>query len=167
MRICTSTPQHTRERHISKLLRISQDLLVAALGSNPAIKALKIKYDMAQHDIVLQVKRIRQQVIKPCVLKVENATFALEFDESNYNLGVYLRRTSTAEAPFDIKLSLLHPYDTAFATDFIFSQALTSSTTPGKAKGFHVIKSHDLDNYCVNGYFFVKISGDTGAVVQD
>jgi len=66
-------------------LRISQDLLVAALGSNPAIKALKIKYDMAQHDIVLQVKRIRQQVIKPCVLKVENATFALEFDESNYN----------------------------------------------------------------------------------
>lgn len=161
--MCAFVPQEARERHIFKLLRTSENLVDAAFGPNPSIQVLKIMYGIPSNEVVLQIKRIRQQLIEACHLKVADATFALEFDESNYNVGVYLRKFFAAEAPCDIKVTLLHPKQTVLATDFVFSQELTSSTTPGKAKGFHAMRSSAFDGYCVRGSFFVAIAG---AVVQ-
>ena len=161
--MCEFMPQEARERQISKLLQTAEELQAAALGPNPSINALRIIYGMQEREEILQIKRRKHHLIEACTLKIADATFSLEFDESNFNLGVYLRKLCAAEVPCDIKVALLHPKVTLLAREFVFSRETTNRSTPSKAKGFHAMTSHTFDDYCTHGCFFVALGG---AVVQ-
>jgi hypothetical protein len=157
--MCAFAPQEIREKQISKLLRTSENYRDAALGPRPSIQALKTMYDMAENAEVLHIKRSRRQLVEVCTLKVEGAAFALEVDETNYNLGVYLRKSSAVEVRHDIQVSLLHPKETFLAAEFIFSQEKLNRTTVGKAMGFCAMRSLSFDSYCAHGYFFLAVVG--------
>ena len=160
---CAWMPQEARESQITQLLQISEGLRAAALGPEPALQALKTLYGIPPSEAMLQIRRNRHHLIEACTLKVADATFALEFDESNYHLGVYLRKLVSAHVSNDLKVSLLHPKHTALSRDFYFPREMTSSITPTKAKGLHAMTSLEFDAYCVQGHFFVLIEG---ALVQ-
>ena len=145
-----------------------QELMLCALGPDPAISALRVLYGLAKSsgnphvmkrgtnsESGFEYKQNYDQVIRGVDLRVQ-----VRMVEKNHNVAVFFGRHSSK--PFDpsffkqgcsIQIQLLHPHDTkkAKVTEWF---DLTKLNTIEEGGFPNFMTSTELDTYCVNGCIY-------------
>ncbi len=134
-------------------------MMRCALGSDPAKAALRVLYSLPEASCIAEVDREKAKGKLHRVFQFCNHQFSCAVHEKNYNVAVWFRKSSnfTPKAPgTNVRLVLLHPYDTALSEELVFDASELNDVKTGSSLLYpNFMTSKELDEYTVNGKYYL------------
>jgi hypothetical protein len=156
----TSENSAISERAKTEKQQMQQALVSCALGPQPAHAALRVLYELEANTEVYEIDREAAKGRSHAVYESnlwDNVKVVLHVHESHHNVAVWLIKKQpyrdTRMPKFSSCIMLLHPYDVTLAK-YIFEE-------PTDLNGKHQVgvenfmTSKELDEYCVNGKYYI------------